>query len=83
MKVLYLAAERRERKIVRLYEDAEQLDELFTGDDLLTAVFEILRRNGMVIGEIGKIEAAPNQINSVSGRAANNLATALKYALNL
>lgn len=83
MKVLYLAAERRERKIVRLYEDAEQLDELFTGGDLLTAVFEILRRNGMIIGEIGKIETAPDQVNSVSGRVANSLAAALKYALNL
>lgn len=83
MKTLYLEAENRERKIVRLYNDARLLGEMITAGDFLLAIEALLQKNRAAIKDIGKIEVAPRAISSVSGRVALSIAQALRYALGL
>lgn len=83
MKTLYLEAENRGRKIVRLYDTGRLLGETVTGGDLLSALEALLQKNRIQPEKIGKIEVAPNAANSASGRVALSLAQALRYALAL
>lgn len=83
MKTLYLEAEKREKKIVRLYEGKQLLAERVTAGDFLLAVEALLRKNRVALKDIGKIEVAPLSVNSASGRVALSIAQALGYALGI